>query len=284
MEGVTGIADPDLFDGSSPAWRAYGRRLLTSDINAAAEGARQGGAQRVFVCDAHNLGNNIHTATLAAGITGLPPYSAATNLRGLPLVHRIYERSGIEAVILVGYHAMAGGGGYEPHTCMPDVVEDVRINGRSVGEIGLLAGIAGHFGVPFVAVSGDRHGVEEARKLSPRIRCAVTKERVSSNSVELKDRAANTREISSAARDGFRKRATIPAVRFASPVRFEYELSSDRHLSGIKLLPGIARRGATLSWRGDDFLHAWDSFWNIHVMVATKILREAGQAVPILGS
>ena len=132
MEGVTGIADPDLFDGSSPAWRAYGRRLLTSDINAAAEGARQGGAQRVFVCDAHNLGNNIHTATLAAGITGLPPYSAATNLRGLPLVHRIYERSGIEAVILVGYHAMAGGGGYEPHTCMPDVVEDVRINGQSV--------------------------------------------------------------------------------------------------------------------------------------------------------
>ena len=67
-------------------------------------------------------------------------------------------------IVIVGQHAMAGGGGLAPHTIAWPFAE-IRINGLAVGEIGL--GLALFMGVPLLAVIGDQAAVDEAHQLCP---------------------------------------------------------------------------------------------------------------------
>ena len=53
------------------------------------------------------------------------------------------------------------------HTMSSEAWVEMLINGTPMGEIGLCAGVAGHFGVPFVMVSGDDKACAEAQTLSP---------------------------------------------------------------------------------------------------------------------
>jgi D-amino peptidase len=60
-----------------------------------------------------------------------------------------------DAVMLVGYHAMAGASGVLAHTMSGLAFHRVWLNGRPVGEVALYALLAGEHGVPVVLCSGD---------------------------------------------------------------------------------------------------------------------------------
>ena len=68
-----------------------------------------------------------------------------------------------DGVILLGHHAMAGTtNGVMAHTFSSAEIADMRLNGRSTGEIAMEALQFGSVGVPVIMVSGDDKACNEA--------------------------------------------------------------------------------------------------------------------------
>lgn len=84
--------------------------------------------------------------------------------------------SSFDAVFPVGIHAQS----YTPeavlaHSWWPRVTDEFRVNRTAVGEIGLNAFLAGHFGVPVALVTSDDKGVAEAQELLGDVEGVVVK-------------------------------------------------------------------------------------------------------------
>ena len=91
------------------------------------------------------------------------PRGIRIGLGGVPL-HLVVDAS-FDAVILLGHHAMAGAeDGVMAHTFSSLEIENMWLNGRRIGEIGMEALIFGSFGVPVVMVSADEAGCLEAQE------------------------------------------------------------------------------------------------------------------------
>ena len=141
--------------------RLRGRRLLAEEVNAAVDGLYRGGASEVIVNDGHGAGYTIDLdyldeRPLVIHGTSRPFW--------LPYLDESCAATG-----LLGAHSKAGTpSGNLAHT-MDTPIRDYRINGVSLGEAGLQAAIAGHFGVPFVYLAGDAHACCEMEELIPGI-------------------------------------------------------------------------------------------------------------------
>jgi D-amino peptidase len=82
----------------------------------------------------------------------------------------------VDGFLLPGHHAKEGTpGAFLPHTAWGKQVADFRINGRSVGEIGIEACFAGHWDVPFVLVQGDTAVCQETQETYPGVVTAEVK-------------------------------------------------------------------------------------------------------------
>ncbi len=161
MEGATGVAHREhLMPGGNDYEKARG--WLTSDVNAAIEGAVAAGATDVLVNDGHGNMRNLLLDRLhpAARLIVGPAQSA-----NKPLVQVTgIEEGGFEACMLVGFHSRAGTpGGLLSHTWVGMLVHEIRVHGRPAGETWLDALIVGHYGVPVVLVTGADDACREAR-------------------------------------------------------------------------------------------------------------------------
>jgi D-amino peptidase len=147
MEGITGLVDAE---DVQPHGRDYerGRMMMTEDVNAAVRGAFDAGATSVLVNDAHGPMRNLLPDLLdprALLIKGRPkPMGMLEGLTGE-----------YDAVMCVGFHSRAGTLGVLSHSFMGHEVEDIWLDDRPVGEIGLLHATAAALGVPVVLLSGD---------------------------------------------------------------------------------------------------------------------------------
>ncbi len=70
---------------------------------------------------------------------------------------------GADAVFFVGYQAKAGAPAAPLAHTWTSYVLDVRFDGRSTGEYGIKAAVAGHFGARVVLVTGDDKAVAQTR-------------------------------------------------------------------------------------------------------------------------
>ncbi|WP_181805120.1 M55 family metallopeptidase [Streptomyces shenzhenensis] len=147
MEGITGLVDAD---DVQPGGRDYerGRLMMAEDVNAAVRGAVAAGATEITVNDAHGPMRNIVPESL---------HPAARLIRGKPKQMLMLEGLTPEhdAVICVGYHSRAGALGVLSHSFMGHEIEDMWLDGRPVGEIGLAHATAAAIGVPVAALTGD---------------------------------------------------------------------------------------------------------------------------------
>lgn len=159
MEGIGGIVHSDQTDSTHSEY-ARCRKLMTAEVNAAAQGALDGGATDVLVNDSHGGMRNIlieelhPQATLLSGAT-----KSFSMMAGL-------DRT-FDAVLFIGYHARAGSSFANlDHTWNgPTILQNVWLNGVEVGEAGLNAALAGYFGVPVVLLTGDQTACAQAREL-----------------------------------------------------------------------------------------------------------------------
>jgi D-amino peptidase len=171
MEGTAGVVawEQGVGDGLEAV---HGRTLLLAEVNAAIEGAVEGGATQIVVNDSHAFMRN------------LPPERLAGQASYISGSHKpMYMMQGLDAsfdaVLFVSYHGSVGAEAGLSHTYNPNAVMEARLDGAVTGEAGINALVAAHYGVPVVLITGDRCACEEAAALIPGIEVAVVKEHVS---------------------------------------------------------------------------------------------------------
>ena len=82
----------------------------------------------------------------------------------------------VDGFMLMGRHAKAGtAGAFLPHTWMLEWA-DFSVNGQSIGEMGIEACFAGHWGVPTILAQGAGTACREAETLFPGIVTASVKD------------------------------------------------------------------------------------------------------------
>ena len=119
---------------------------------------------------------------------------------------------------------------------------DVRINGRSFGELGLNAGAAGHYGVPALLVSGDQIVCEEARELlgSGVIAVQVKESRGHLAAENLHPNAAR-RKLREAAARAVRERPDVQPLKVRTPVEVEVGLARPVFADFAELIESLER-------------------------------------------
>ena len=171
MEGTAGVVDWEQCAGDGPQAEA-GRRLLLAEVNAAIEGAIEGGATQVVVNDSHSKMRNLPADELA----GRASYISGSH-------KPLYMMQGLDgsfgACLFISYHGSVGAPAGLSHTYNPRAVTEVRLDGRVTGEAGINALVAAHYGVPVVLVTGDDCACAETAEVIPGIQTAVVKKHVS---------------------------------------------------------------------------------------------------------
>jgi D-amino peptidase len=179
MEGVSGLFTRDQAwywePGVSAETAEEGRRLLMADIDAASAAALAAGVDELIVCDTHHGGGNVRVEDLLhdprityhGRSTAAQPDGTRRDFPGLDET--------VDGLLLLGHHAKAG----TPEAFLPHAQSlswaDLRLNGQSVGEIGIEACYAGHWDVPLVMVQGDAAACREAERQFPGVVTAPVK-------------------------------------------------------------------------------------------------------------
>jgi D-amino peptidase len=169
MEGVSGVTRWEETESTHGEYSRF-RRIMTNEVNAAIEGSAEGGADELIVADGHGEGTNIlieeldHRARLNSG--GNSPLSMVQGLDGATA-----------GIIFIGYHARAGSpNAVLAHTWSSGRIANLWLNGTLVGEYGLNAAVAGHFGVPVLMISGDQSACAQAVELLGELETVVVKQ------------------------------------------------------------------------------------------------------------
>ena len=212
------------------------RRRLTYDVNEAVRAAVDCGAEEVVVSEGHAdmevlLFDELHpSADLISG-------AMCTNLQ----LEGIDE--GYDALIIFGH---AGGGmtlkGVLDHTFNGRSIHGMRINGTVINtEAVCNAVIAGHYGVPLVAVIGDQAVVDEVHSYLPSCEGIVVKEgrtRLSARSVNpIRAREMVYSGVCKALRELDQKDILVLEEPMTLEIDFNYSNTADV----AELVPGVNR-------------------------------------------
>lgn len=235
MEGVGGVTHAEDGAVGQPDYERS-RKLMTAEVNAVVNGVleTEPGAS-VRVADAHGKFHNILVEELDPRVT---------LLRGRPRALSMMSglEDGADAVMFVGYHAKSGELGVISHT-MNGFNLDVRVNGRSLGEIGVNALLAGRMGTPVLFCSGDDRACAEFAEVVPGGVTVEVKRALGQYAAET----AHPKVISSRLREGaaraIAKRAQIEAVAVEGPVELEMDVSRPHIVDLAVMIPGVERIG-----------------------------------------
>lgn len=194
------------------------RRAVTAEVNAAITGAAEAGATE-FVVN-----------------TGCPPADhvilddvdpRAEVIRGLWKPSQTMEGidETFDAMFVLSMHAKA----HTPRAVFAHTwtfsIYDYRVNGTSIGELGMAAYFAAAVGVPTVLVSGDTVTCEEAKDLLGDVEVAPTKESISWIAAKCYHPSRVLQCIHDAAKRAIERLDDFRPVQLASPVTVEIDLT-----------------------------------------------------------
>jgi len=166
LEGVAGVFSHPLqcqWDTQANTYSRYleqARRLATAELNAAVQGALDGGATEIWAWNGHgSFPGGIDIELLH------PECQFVYGPDGGPAGHD----ESFDAVFMVGQHPMAGAKfGRLAHSFHGGVTA-FTVNGQAWGEIAVTAFGFGQLGIPLAMLSGDFAACEEARALAPQV-------------------------------------------------------------------------------------------------------------------
>lgn len=241
MEGVAGINGwhecRPAPDGSAVDFERS-RRLLTDEVAAAVLGAVDGGAGEVLVIDGHRSGDNFIAERLPEG---------ARYVMGRGRPHPLDGLDGtFDGVILLGYHSMAGTpNGLLAHTMSAATWKRFSVSGITLGEIGMMALIAGSHGVPVWLVTGGRCACEEAvALLGPEMPTLAVKEDIAHESSITVAPSEARRMIREAVAEVVADPPSVPPFVIEPPWTASLELAS-RELADRQAIPSNLRTDDT---------------------------------------
>lgn len=241
MEGVAGVVAPDDISPGN-AEHERNRIYMTDEASAAVRGKLiyEPGAS-VVVCDAHAGFRNLLPDRLARG---------CTLLRGSPRTHSMLTGidGEVDAVCFVGYHGKAGTTrSVLAHTISGGTVAQVRCNGQELGEIGLNAALAAHYGAVPVLATGDDTLAREAESIVPGITTVVVKRAFGNRAAEGQHPEESCSRIEAAAPTALARRADVQPPNFAGAVDLEIDVLRPFMTERACLIPGVELRLRSLS-------------------------------------
>lgn len=252
IEGVAGVVHSQEGNpGNAEYERA--RRLMTEEANAAVRGILRADPEaRVTVTDTHGPYRNILPEDLDTRVH---------LLRGKPSPNGMMDGIGPEydAALFLGVHGRAGTGSSTlSHTFTGDLL-DIRLNGTSMGELGLNAAVAGAHGVPVVMVTGDQTVQEEARALlPPEVSTVVVKESRGFGRAESVHPTVARARIEETATHAVQARGQVPPFQVREPVKVEVDVSRPSIADMALAIEGIERvNGRTVRIERPDMLSAY---------------------------
>ncbi|WP_339252850.1 M55 family metallopeptidase [Sporosarcina sp. FSL W8-0480] len=250
MEGITGLPDYTFVDSSRHNYERA-RRIMTEEANAIIRAAFGQGAEEVLVNDSHSKMNNLLVEELhpdADLITG--------DLKAFSMVQALDDS--FDGVIFIGYHARAGQPGVMSHS-MTFGVRTMFINDVEIGELGLNAYVAGHYGVPVIMVAGDDQACREAEALIPGIVTAAVKQSISRSAVKTLHPKKSQALLEEKTAEAIAKRTMIkPLIPPAQPI-LRIEFTNYGQAEWAALMPGCEIEPGTtiVRFEARDILEAY---------------------------
>jgi len=257
MEGISGVT---RWEETDPTHREYSRfrMIMTDEVNAAIAGAADAGVNEFVVADGHGDGTNIlleeldQRARLNSG--GNSPLSMVQGVN--------QETAGI---FFIGYHARGGShNAVLAHTWSSGRIANLWLNGVLVGEYGLNAAVAGHFGVPVLMITGDQTACAQAVELLGELETVVVKHATGYFAAECLSPKVTIPKIRESAKlavlrlkDGNSPKPYIVKIPVQVIVEFRQPESADRavRLPGTKRLDGLK-----IEFTVPDMLEAYAGF------------------------
>lgn len=248
-EGVGGVCRQEQTDPKDPEMR----QLLTGEINAAVDGFLAGGADEVIVWDGHDGSQTLSTLTI---------HPKAKLVMGGLGPSMLMERR-FAAVAYVGQHSKANiRGGIMAHSYSSLGIQNMLLNGKPVGEIDVIAAMAGHFGIPVILLTGDQAAVNELREIVPQAEMVAVKEGIG-RYVCISMSAKSAQEaIHNAARRSVAKIGVVKPYVVPGPMTLQIEYTTRNSLP----VDAESRHGAevvddrTIRFRGKDILDVWRTY------------------------
>jgi D-amino peptidase len=245
-EGVAGICRQDQTEPKD----AELRQLLTGEVNAAVDGFLAGGADEVVVWDGHDGSQTLSALTI---------HPKARLLIGALGATMTMERR-YAALAFVGQHGMAGvRAGIMAHSYSSLGIQNMRMNGKPVGEIATRAAVAGWYDTPVILLTGDEAAAKELHEIAPDAEVAAVKEGLGRYTCISMSAPAARELIRQQAQRAMQKLGKIKPYRIEGPVSIEYEYTTRNSLpmdaglhTGAEVLDD-----RTIRFNGKDFLEAW---------------------------
>jgi D-amino peptidase len=234
MEGVVGAVTGDQL---GPTGFEYGRfrQIMTHEVNAAIEAAREMGATEILVSDSHGNGENLLIEQLPQDIQLIRSWP-----RPLMMMEGIDES--FDAAIFLGYHASTTNTrGVRAHTISSSNLTAVRLNGMEMMEASINAAIAGDFGVPIVMISGDDATVAEAQRIVGDMEGAVLKWSLGFHSARTLMPEAGYEVIREKVRAALARVDDFQPYRLDGPIELEISFKNYMPAEVMAYLPNVDR-------------------------------------------
>jgi D-amino peptidase len=264
IEGICGVV---ALDHTRRDGRDYSiaRTLMAKEVNAAAEGAFEGGASEVVVNDSHGSKINLILEELDERLTII-----SGSPKPLSMMQGIDE---CDAAFFVGYHSRAGTlDAVMDHTYNGRVVYNAQVNNTPMGECGINAALAGYFGVPVILVTGDTKVTEEALHLFNHTEVVSTKEGIGRFAAKSFHPSKVREEIRKKAQKAVKTSNAQPFT-VEPPLRLEMDFMLTNMADAVALIPGIERISPrSVAYECSDFLTLYRTM-RAMIMVASAGAR-----------
>ncbi len=255
MEGTAAVCSWTQVDPKNTTEYPYYRRLMSLEVRAAIDGAREAGATHVLVNDSHSAMRNIMWDELPDDVRMIygnrKPFSMAES-----------ADASFRAAFFTGYHAGIGtADSVLEHTYSPATIYNVRVNGITCNEAMLNAGVLGVSGVPVVLVTGDRATVDQCRAAMPWITGVAIKTSIGKFSVDSLSPGFAREKIRAGAREAIERIAEAKPFVFEPPIALELDYVNTENADFVELMPGFERIGPrTTRFVHDDFRVVFRAF------------------------
>lgn len=233
IEGIAGVSRPDQTRAGAIDYD-NARRLMTAEANAAVRGCFDAGATDVLVADGHGGFGNLLPELLD---------ERARLVHGKPRRFGMLEglQQDCNAVMLIGYHAMAGASGVLAHTMSGLAFHRMWLNERPVGELALYALLAGEHGVPVVMCSGDDALASEVALWLPHTHRVVVKSASGNRAAISVSPAKAAQMITAGAHQSLEDLARATPVTMAAPICCRVEAKNLVQADMFAMLPRSRR-------------------------------------------
>lgn len=244
LEGICGIYSPDQVMADRHRFNE-GRRYMTDDVNVCVSALKEAGVDKIYVCDCHSASHTLEWDRLSSDADGY--ICGNTGGRRFPCIEEF------DAVILLGYHAMAGSSAAVlEHTWSSKLIQNVYINDTKVGEIAIDASILGEQGKKVIMVSGDDKACAEARDVIPNVVTAEVKKSLSSFGSILTPPETARKILREKTIEAVKNAANVNPVRVCSPVSVRVELTERKLTPSTTAHPYVKTHdGRTFSTSAD---------------------------------